>query len=107
LRASSATSIGVRPRLAFLSLSASNATAPRTFTTERGAERRIWRQHGRDGIRLVDVALSGRGRRYLIDRALNAGEADAPTADYLAQAAQLGDCPMRTSRTARTLEAMR
>jgi hypothetical protein len=37
---------------------------------------------------------------------LSAGEADALTADYLAEAAQLGDCPMRTNRTARTLEAL-
>ena len=78
-----------------------------TYTTQAGAQRLVWRQHGRDGIRLVDVALSGRGRRYLIERALTAGEADALTADYLAQAAQLGDCPMRTSRVARALEAMR
>ena len=79
----------------------------RTYTTDTGAQRRVWRQHARDGIRLVDVALNGRGRRYLIERALTAGEADALTADYLAEAAQLGDCPMRTCRTARTLQAMR
>jgi hypothetical protein len=78
-----------------------------TCTTHTGAQRRLWRQHGRDRIRLVDVALNGRGRRYLIERALTAGEADAIVADYLAQAAELGDCPMRTSRVARALEAMR
>jgi hypothetical protein len=79
-----------------------------TYTTDTGAQRRVWRQQGRDGIRLVDVALNGRGRRYLIERALTAaGEADALTADYLAEAAELGDCPLRTSRTARTLEALR
>jgi hypothetical protein len=78
-----------------------------TYTTHTGAQRRLWRQHGRDGIRLVDVALNGHGRRYLIERALTAGEADALTADYLAEAAQLGDCPLRTSRTARTLQALR
>ena len=78
-----------------------------TYTTHTGAQRRLWRQHGRDGIRLVDVALNGRGRRYLIERALTAGEAGAIVADYLAQAAELGDCPMRTSRVARALEAMR
>jgi hypothetical protein len=77
------------------------------YTTDGGAQRRVWRQQGRDGIRLVDVALNGRGRRYLIERALTAGEADALAADYLAQAAELGDCPMRTSRVARALEAMR
>ena len=78
-----------------------------TYTTDAGAQRRIWRQYGRDGIRLVDVALNGRGRRYLIERALTAGEAEALAGDYLAQAAELGDCPMRTSRVARALEAMR
>ena len=78
-----------------------------TYTTDTGAQRRVWRQHGRDGIRLVDVALNGRGRRYLIERALTAAEADALTADYLAEAAELGDCPMRTSRTARRLDALR
>jgi hypothetical protein len=35
------------------------------------------------------------------------GEAEALAADYLAQAAELGDCPMRTSRVAWALEAMR
>ena len=78
-----------------------------TYTTGAGAQRRVWRQHGRDGVRLVDVALNGRGRRYLIERALTAGEAEAPAADYLAEAAALGDCPMRTSRVARVLDAMR
>jgi len=78
-----------------------------TYTIDAGAQRRIWRQYGRDGIRLVDVALNGRGRRYLTERALTAGEAEALAGDYLAQAAELGDCPMRTSRVARALEAMR
>jgi len=78
-----------------------------TYTTAAGAKRRLWRQHGRDGIRLVDVALSGSGRRYLIERALTAGEVDAIVVDYLAEAAELGECPMRTSRVARTVEAMR
>jgi hypothetical protein len=46
-----------------------------TYTTTRtGAQRRLWRQHGRDGIRLVDVASNGRGRCYLIERALTAGK---------------------------------
>jgi hypothetical protein len=53
------------------------------------------------------VALNGSGRRYLIERALTSGEAEALAVDYLAQAAELGDCPMRTSRVGRTLEAMR
>ncbi|MFL5853057.1 MAG: hypothetical protein ACJ77L_04940 [Solirubrobacteraceae bacterium] len=78
-----------------------------TYTTDAGAQRRIWRQHGRDGIRLVDVALNARGRRYLIERALSSGEAEALAADYLAQATELGDCPMRTSRVAQALAAMR
>jgi hypothetical protein len=78
-----------------------------TYTTDAGARRRVWRQRGRDGIRLVDVADGGRGRRYLIERAMTAGEADALAADYLTEAAELGDCPMRTSRVARALEAMR
>ena len=78
-----------------------------TYTTQTGAQRRVWRQPGRPGIRLVDVALNGRGRRYLIERGLTAPEAEALTADYLAQADELGDCPMRTSRTALTLEALR
>ena len=78
-----------------------------TYTTDAGAQRRIWRQSGRDGVRLVDVAVNGRGRRYLIERVLTAGEAEALAADYLVQAAELGDCPMRASRVARALEAMR
>jgi hypothetical protein len=78
-----------------------------TYTTAAGAQRRLWRQRGRDGLRLVDVAFDGRGRRYLIERALTAAEADAVAADYLAEAAELGDCPMRTSRVGRMLEAMR
>jgi hypothetical protein len=78
-----------------------------TYTTDAGAQRRIWRQHGRDGIRLIDVPHNGRGRRYLIERALTGGEAEALAADYLAMAAELGDCPMRTSLVARALEAMR
>jgi hypothetical protein len=57
-------------------------------------------------VRLVDVAQRGRGRRYLIERALTAGEADALVADYLAEATALGDCPMRTSHLAQALEAM-
>jgi hypothetical protein len=67
----------------------------------------VWRQHGRAGIRVVDVALNGHGRRYLIERALTASVVGAPTADYLAQAAQLRDCPMRTRLVARALVAMR
>ena len=78
-----------------------------TYTTQTGAQRRVWHQHGRAGIRLVDVALNGRGRRYLIERALTAAEADALAADYVAEADELGDCPMRTSRTARRLDALR
>jgi hypothetical protein len=77
-----------------------------TYTTDAGA-RRVWRQRGRDGIRLVDVLEGGRGRRYLIERAMTAGEADALAADCLSHAAKLGDCPMRTSRVARALKAMR
>jgi hypothetical protein len=77
-----------------------------TYTTGAGAQRRVWRQQGRDGLRLVDVALNGRGRRYLIERAMTDGEAEALAADYLAEAAELGDCPMRTSRVARALEAL-
>ena len=34
-----------------------------TYTTGAGAQRRIWRQSGRDGVRLVDVALNGLGWR--------------------------------------------
>jgi hypothetical protein len=78
-----------------------------TYTTHTGAQRRLWRQHGRDGIRLVDVARNARGRCYLIERALTAREVDPIVADYQAEAAELGECPMRTSRVARTVEAMR
>ena len=38
---------------------------------------------------------------------MTAGEADALAADCLSHAAKLGDCPMRTSRVARALKAMR
>jgi hypothetical protein len=69
-----------------------------TYNTAAGAQRRLWRQHGRGGMRLVDVVQNGRGRRYLIERALTADEADALVADYLTQATALGDCPMCTPR---------
>jgi hypothetical protein len=54
-----------------------------TYTTDAGAQRRVWRQQARDGLRLVDVALNGRGRRYLIERAMTASEAEALAADNL------------------------
>src|SRR3954447_10242593 len=71
-----------------------------TYTTDAGAQRRIWRQDGRDGIRLVDVAFTGRGPGYLIEGSLTAGEPEALAADCLPLPAELGDCPMRTSRVA-------
>jgi hypothetical protein len=78
-----------------------------TYTTAAGAHRRVWRQSARDGLRLVDVAVNGRGRRYLIERGLTADEAEAVASDYLGEAAALGECPMRKSRVGRALEAMR
>jgi len=56
-------------------------------------------------VRLSDVP-AGRGRRYLVERELTRkAELDALVADYLAEAAALGDCPMRASRVVRALEA--
>jgi hypothetical protein len=78
-----------------------------TYNTGTGGQRRLWRQHGRDGTSLVDVAVNGRGRHYLIERALTADEVDAKVADYLAEATEVGDCPKRNSRAARALEATR
>ena len=34
-----------------------------TYTTDAGLQRRVWGQRGRDGLRLVDVALNGLGWR--------------------------------------------
>jgi len=59
-------------------------------------------------VRVSDVPASGRGRRYLVERELTRkDELDALVADYLAEAAELGDCPMRTSRIDRALETSR
>jgi len=44
-----------------------------TYTTQAGAERRVWRQHGRDGIRLVE------SRSTAVDAATSSTE-DSPQA---------------------------
>jgi hypothetical protein len=59
-------------------------------------------------VRVSDIPASGRGRRYLVERELaTKAELDAPIADYLAEAAERDDCPMRTSRVDPLLEARR
>ena len=50
-----------------------------------------------DGVRLVDVPLSGRGRRYLVERELEQdgyAALNALVTDYLAVAEQLGAIPV-------------
>jgi hypothetical protein len=47
-------------------------------------------------VRVTDVPASGRGRRFLVKRELcRKDELDALVADYVAEAAALGECPMR------------
>jgi hypothetical protein len=77
-----------------------------TYRSASGAERRLWRQHARDGLRLVDVPASGRGRRYLVERGLTEGELEALADDYLAESAALGGCPMTRSCLDALVEAL-
>ena len=60
----------------------------------------------RDGLRLVDVPVGGRGRRYLVERGLTEGELEALAEDYLAESAVLGACPMTRSRLDALVEAL-
>jgi hypothetical protein len=76
------------------------------YRSASGAERRLWRQQARDGLRLVDVPINGRGRRYLVERGLTEGELEALAEDYLANAAALGDCSMTRSRLDALVEAL-
>jgi hypothetical protein len=77
-----------------------------TYRTASGAERRLWRQQARDGLRLVDVPVSGRGRRYLVECGLTEGELEALAEDYLAESSALGACPMTCSRLDALAEAL-
>jgi hypothetical protein len=59
-------------------------------------------------VRVSDIPATGQGRRYLVERELaTRAELDALIADYLAEAAELDDCPMRTSRLDQLLRARR
>jgi hypothetical protein len=47
-------------------------------------------------VRVSDIAASGRGRRYLVERELTCkAELDALVTNYLTQAQLHSDCPMR------------
>jgi hypothetical protein len=92
-----------------------NATATRTgdrvelgrYRTAQ-AERILVGQRVLGIVRVSDVPATGRGRRYLVERELSRkDELDALVADYLNEAAELGDCPMRASRAGLALEAAR
>ena len=57
-------------------------------------ERVIYGQRIRGVVRLVDVPVRGRGRRYLIERELTSmAELEAIVADYLDQAARWNAIP--------------
>jgi hypothetical protein len=77
------------------------------YTVPTAGERVIYGQRINGVVRLVDVPASGRGRSYLIERELERdglSALQALTADYLAQAARLGDVPMAVSPLDRFLE---
>jgi hypothetical protein len=61
---------------------------------------------GCNGLRLVDVPVSGRGRRYLVERGLTEPELEALAQNYLAESAALGACPMTRSRLDALVEAL-
>jgi hypothetical protein len=67
------------------------------YTTEEGD--RILVGQRVDGIvQITDRPHGGGGRAYLVDAGISSmEELAALVADYKAQAAQLGDCPMRAS----------
>jgi hypothetical protein len=69
-------------------------------------ERVIVGQRVNGVVRVSDVPAGGGGREYLIERELERDGHDALkalVADYLAQAAQLGDVPMAVSHIERYL----
>jgi hypothetical protein len=70
-------------------------------------ERIIFGQRVDGVVRLVDVPSAGRGRAFLIERELERdglSALQALVADYLAQAARLGDVPMAISPLDRFLD---
>jgi hypothetical protein len=65
-----------------------------TRYTITAGERVIYGQRIRGVVRLVDVPVQGRGRRYLIERELTSvAELEAIVADYLEQAARWDAIP--------------
>jgi hypothetical protein len=73
------------------------------YTAPTAGERIIYGQRVNGVVRVTDVPATGRGRSYLIERGLEQ-EAEganaalgALIADYLRQAAELGEVPMATS----------
>ena len=76
-------------------------------TTSARANECIVGQRVNGVVRVSDVPAGGRGRAYLIERELEHDGYDALNAlvaDYLAQAAQLGDVPMAVSLLERYLD---
>jgi hypothetical protein len=72
-----------------------------------GAERILYGQRVNGVVRVTDVPASGEGRAYLVERELERdgyAALQALVADYLAQAARLGDVPMAVSLLERYLE---
>ena len=70
------------------------------YTVSPAGERIIFGQRVNGVVRLVDVPSSGHGRAFLIERELERdglSALQALVADYLAQAARLGDVPMAVS----------
>jgi hypothetical protein len=79
------------------------------YVTDQG-ERRVLAAHlvGAETATVYDLALNGRGRRYIVEPAVSSiDEVDALRRDYLEQAAALGDCPMSRRAIVRMLKRER
>jgi hypothetical protein len=77
------------------------------YTVPPAGERIIFGQRVNGVVRLVDVPRSGHGRAFLIERELEQdglSALQALVADYLSQAARLGDVPMAVSPLGRFLD---
>jgi hypothetical protein len=77
------------------------------YNVPAAGERIIFGQRINGVVRLVDVPGSGHGRAFLIERELEQdglSALQALVADYLSQAARLGDVPMAVSPLDRFLD---
>ncbi len=77
------------------------------YSTPADGERILFGQRIKGSVRLVDAPLTGRGRRYIVERELEQDGYEALQAlvsDYLAQAAKLNAIPLASSPVERYLE---